>query len=281
MTSPSTDRTSDTAAAPPRRTRSRRAPDRVLAEAVDLARRAAEEAAERPSEVGSHREVVVEGDYLVSHLFECLSPGYRGWFWSVTLARAPRFRTPTVCETVLLPGPDAILAPEWVPWRERLQPGDLGPGDMLPAPADDPRLEPGYAATSDEDADRFAFWELGLGRPRVLSAQGRRLAAQRWYDGDHGPFTPHAQAAPGRCSTCGFLVLLAGALRQAFGVCANEMSPSDGAVVSLDHGCGAHSEAVVEPAHGSEPLVLDETGIETLDVGPVGETAPEEDLGHS
>src|SRR5690606_41411281 len=42
------------------------------------------------------------------------------------------FRSVTVCGTVLRPGADALLAPGWVPWRERLQPGDLGVGDLLP-----------------------------------------------------------------------------------------------------------------------------------------------------
>ncbi|WP_141698634.1 DUF3027 domain-containing protein, partial [Streptomyces lushanensis] len=46
---------------------------------------------------------------------------------------------------VLLPGPDALLAPEWVPWSERLRPGDMGPGDLLPTEAEDLRLEPGYS----------------------------------------------------------------------------------------------------------------------------------------
>jgi hypothetical protein len=40
---------------------------------------------------------------------------------------------------------------------------------------------------------------------------------------------------------------MGGALRSFFGVCANAWSPSDGRVVSLDHGCGAHSEIDVEP----------------------------------
>ena len=48
------------------------------------------------------------------------------------------------------------------------------------------------------------------------------------------------------------------ALRAVFGVCANAWSPSDGQVVSLDHGCGAHSESDVPPddaaAHG-HPIV--------------------------
>src|SRR5215217_1882504 len=60
---------------------------------------------------------------------------------------------------------------------------------------------------------------------------------------------------------------MAGALRQIFGVCASEWSPSDGSVVSLDHGCGAHSEVDVDVR--PEPLdsmVLDELGYEPVDV---------------
>ena len=61
------------------------------------------------------------------------------------MTRASRAKFVTLDETVLLPGPDALLAPEWVPWSERLRPGDMGPGDLLPTEAEDLRLEPGYA----------------------------------------------------------------------------------------------------------------------------------------
>ena len=150
---------------------------------------------------------------------------------------------------MLLPGADALLAPAWVPWSERLKPGDLGVGDLLPTRADDVRLQPGYASTG-EDADELALWELGLGRTRVLSPIGRDDAVDRWYSGDHGPTAPIAEAAPAACATCGFLTLMAGTLRQIFGVCTNEYSPSDGRVVSFDHGCGAHSEVAVIPGAG-------------------------------
>lgn len=52
-----------------------RTPDRLCAEAVDLARAAAEEAA-APGVVGEHLSVVAEGDRVVTHLFECKDPGY-------------------------------------------------------------------------------------------------------------------------------------------------------------------------------------------------------------
>src|SRR3954463_7306238 len=119
-----------------------RTPDRLCAEAIDLARAAAEEAA-APGIVGEHAGMVSEGDRVVTHFFECKELGYRGWRWAVTVARASRAKVVTVDETVLLPGPDALLAPEWVPWSERLRPGDMGPGDLLPTDAEDLRLEPG------------------------------------------------------------------------------------------------------------------------------------------
>ena len=93
--------------------------------------------------------------------------------------------------------------------------------------------------------------ELGLGRARVLSLEGRLDAAERWWDGEAGPDAPIAQKAPGRCVDCGFLVPLAGGLRQAFGVCANAVAPDDGRVVALAHGCGAHSETVVDAPHAT------------------------------
>jgi hypothetical protein len=241
--------------------------------AIELARNAAEELAQ-PGQVGEHRGMVLEGERLVTHVFEALVPGYRGWHWAVTVARPPRGHAATVCEVELLPGDGALLAPEWVPWAERLQPGDVGPADVLPYLADDPRLEQGYEATG-EDADVLAIYELGLGRARVLSSEGRAEALTRWYDGDHGPHAPAAKAAKAPCSTCGFFMKLAGSPRTVFGVCANEWSPDDGRVVSLDHGCGAHSETdAPRPAalwNPSEPVV-DERDLEVLSAHPV---APE------
>ncbi|WP_340560540.1 DUF3027 domain-containing protein [Streptomyces sp. GSL17-111] len=256
-----------------------RTPDRLCAEAVELAREAAAEAA-HPGTVGDYLGAVADADRVVTHFFECQEFGYRGWRWAVTVARASRARVVTLDETVLLPGPDAVLAPEWVPWSERLRPGDLGTGDLLPTEADDLRLEQGY---TDEDAPPpnsvvaeepptaprpveigAVADELGLRRARVLSRLGLHLAAERWED-DFGPRTPMAQAAPASCQTCGFLVPLAGSLKQAFGVCANEYAPADGRVVSFGYGCGGHSEAAVMPTPPQPPPpVIDETRVDAL-----------------
>ncbi|RCV54878.1 DUF3027 domain-containing protein [Marinitenerispora sediminis] len=238
-------------------------------EAVDLARASAAEIG-RPEWVGEHLSAQVEGDRLVTHLFACLDPAYPGWQYAVTVVRASRAKYVTVNEAVMLPGPDALLAPEWLPWKERLRPGDLGVGDILPSAEDDERLMPGYAQVADgevadEGTDRQMVWELGLGRARVLSEVGREAAAERWYHGPAGPASPIAAAAPAKCATCGFMTPLAGEFRQLFGVCANEYAPDDGKVVSMDHGCGAHSE-VAPPAPHSEPLtpVVDEMGYDHI-----------------
>ncbi|MDL4820461.1 DUF3027 domain-containing protein [Actinomadura opuntiae] len=265
---------------PARRTRPP-AVDAACAEAVDLARTAAEETA-HPAPVGEHLGLRAEGDRVVTHYFAALDPAYTGWRWAVTVARAARAKIVTVSECVLLPGDDALLAPQWVPWLERLRPGDLGPGDLLPTAPDDVRLAPGYTQI-DDTVEREAQWELGLGRVRVLSREGRDEAAARWYDGVAGPRAPIAASAPAQCSTCGFYVALAGELRQVFGVCANEYAPDDGRVVSADHGCGAHSEAVDIPAASEHnPPVIDELGYDVVpsaveDVEPLDDEA----LGHS
>lgn len=240
--------------------------DQACADAAELAREAITDEAITDDAVGGHVGVAAEGDRLVTHYFECLLDGYRGWRWAVTLARAPRSRHITVCECVLLPGDDALLAPAWVPWHERLQPGDLGIGDLLPTRIDDERLVPGYLLSDDPAVEEVA-WELGLGRARVMSREGRAETAQRWYDGEHGPLAPIAAAAPktARCGRCGFYLPLAGQLRQVFGVCGNVYAPDDGRVVSADHGCGAHSEVLLDAAVEELPTVYDDSEVEAVD----------------
>jgi len=299
-----------------------------------LARGAAEEMA-GAERVGEHLGVTADGDRVVTHLFSCLDPAYRGWCWAITVARASRAKNVTVDESLLIPGADAILAPDWVPWRERLLPGDLGVGDLLPAPPDDPRLVPAASLEGDDGVADWGetAWALpgtepedlvpvpaagplaedlddpaedqdypaedqdstsdaatedpagavsvaagadateteGLGdrppRARVLSAIGRDDTALRWYTSEHGPKTPLASAAPGLCSGCGFFVRLGGPLGRVFGICANEYAPDDGRVVSVDHGCGAHSEGVTA-ATADQPLraAIDELGYELVDM---------------
>ncbi len=233
--------------------------DGVAVAAVDAAREALLEDV-GAADVGEHLGSVAEGERVVSHQFACTRKGYVGWYWSVTVARASRQRHVTVDEIVLVPGDAAIVAPVWVPYRERLQPGDMSPGDLLPVDDDDPRLVPTYSFGDDPlDADdraqvRQVAMDLGLGRVRTLSPEGRDSAAQRWSDGDGGPESASAQAAPDRCHSCGFLVRVAGPLADSFGVCANGDANDDGRVVTLDHGCGGHSEVRLAKKHAPVPI---------------------------
>jgi hypothetical protein len=372
-------------------------PDQACADAVDLARAAAQDNA-GPGQVGAHVGTEVETDRVVTHLFASLSPAYVGWRWAVTVTRAARAKVVTVSESVLLPGPDSLLAPDWVPWTERVRPGDLKAGDLMPAGSDDERLvpvvaiagEPGLLDWDEDDAWRLGFEpgpgsgeefgpaeiEAGVGEPaaaqlesgqlesgqlesgqfesgqaqpgqtepgqeqpgqpessqpepgtgqaaaagpaaagpaagrpaataetgtrarsrrrsgpsrararaqtvgvlrptRVLSAVGRDEAAIRWHGGDQGPSSPLASAAPAHCLTCGFMVRLSGPLGRVFGACANEFAPDDGKVVSVDHGCGAHSDGELQagvPAADAVAPKVDELGYDMLSTGA---TVPE------
>jgi len=239
--------------------------DAILLAAIAEAREAAEGIA-APGTVGEHQGVVMDGERLATHYFACASTAYPGWRWAITVARVPRGKKATVCETNLVPGEGSLLSPEWLPYEQRLAPGDIGAGDVLPYVENDQRLEPGLEATGDEDVDEAAMWEPGMGRKRVLSAEGRDEAAERWYRGDAGPNSPLAEKAPAPCSSCGFFLPMGGALRSFFGVCANAWSPSDGRVVSLDHGCGAHSEVdlIREDPRPAEEHVLDEFAFDVV-----------------
>ncbi|WP_175974729.1 DUF3027 domain-containing protein [Corynebacterium sp. Marseille-Q2823] len=188
--------------------------------AVDLARRAVEEVGE--GDVGKHRGVAGVGRNVATHRFEAHVPGYPGWEWHAVVACAEGSRTPTVNEVALVPGGQALQAPEWVPYSERLRPGDLGPGDLMPPAPDDDRLDDGK-----------------------LSEAGLKEAKERWRT-KYGPNTEMAAQAQLQCKTCAFYL----ELLPNFGVCANEYS-ADGKVVHATYGCGAHSGTTVRE-EGSE-----------------------------
>jgi hypothetical protein len=219
----------------------------VLSSAVEQARQAIVEFS--GDTVGEYLGVSFEDESAATHRFLANMTGYQGWQWAVVVAACPGADRATVSEVVLVPGPTALLAPAWVPWEERVKPGDLSPGDLLAPVKDDPRLVPGYTGTGDPAIDDVAY-EIGFGRRQVLSAFGRDDAAQRWHDGDHGPGAPMARGTKRVCRDCGFMVPLSGALGVMFGVCCNEMS-ADAHVVDFEYGCGAHSDTPPPPGSGS------------------------------
>lgn len=94
-------------------------PDAVLLNSRDLARAAIEEVTEADSigaEVGSE----VHDAHVLTLFFECRLAGYPDWRWAATLTRVDEESPVTVLEVELLPSDNSVVAPEWVPWSERL-----------------------------------------------------------------------------------------------------------------------------------------------------------------
>lgn len=220
----------------------------VLTGAVAEARAAVIEFSD-PEAVGDYLGVSYEDPNAATHRFVAHLAGYQGWQWAVVAAAYPGAEHATISEVVLVPGPTALLAPEWVPWEQRVRPGDLSPGDLLAPAADDARLVPGYTASGDPQVDETAA-EVGLGRRWVLSGWGRAEAAERWHTGDFGPEASMARSTKRMCRDCGFFLPLAGSLGRMFGVCGNELS-ADGHVVDKQYGCGAHSDTPAPAGAGS------------------------------
>lgn len=220
----------------------------ILVGSVEQAREAVGELS-GTDRVGDYLGVSYEDLTSATHRFLAHLPGYEGWQWAVVVAAYPGADHATISEVVLVPGPTSLLAPDWVPWDERVRPGDLSPGDLLASPADDPRLVPGYSATGDPQIDDVAV-EIGLGRRQVMSGWGRTEAAQRWHDSEYGPGSQMARSTKRVCRECGFYLPLAGSLGRMLGVCGNEMS-ADGHVVDSEYGCGAHSDTPAPAGSGS------------------------------
>ena len=90
----------------------------MKAKPKDLALEALNELAQ-----GSFGEFVDEKEIekgAIDVRFSCTMRGYDGWHWVVTLTQPDKRKDPMVAEVNLMAGENALLAPEWVPWAERL-----------------------------------------------------------------------------------------------------------------------------------------------------------------
>ena len=105
-----------------------------------------------------------EGEGVTTLSFAATMPGYPGWHWTVSVAELPG-EAPSVLEAELLPGDGALIAPDWVPWSERLEEyraaqaaaaaeaeesGEDGAGEEL---ADDDELDADDDADDDDELD--------------------------------------------------------------------------------------------------------------------------------
>ena len=288
---------------------------RAIAQAVAI------EVADEDSQVGDFVEAIDLGDNVTDFRFETRVRGYEGWQWSVTLYHDVELDHWTVNESSLVPTDKALRPPEWIPWKDRLEPTDLAVTDSIGTDPDDPRMEEGFrktgpaeqgenvssnaesaettddgdnaetdadgiagaqdetvaaSVTSEEDIDE-AVEEFDLSRRHVLTPLGRSQTAKRWYEGPRGPKSLSTKTSDGNpCSTCGFFIPLKGELNLLFGVCANKWSPDDGRVVSIDHGCGEHSE--IEPPEPSHLWVQSKPAFDDLHIDIIAQ-APRDERG--
>ncbi|EMY34819.1 hypothetical protein D477_007534 [Arthrobacter crystallopoietes BAB-32] len=189
MTSPE----AETSGAPAAKRRVyKRAPklDAVLAEAVERARQGVLEIA--PAEqVGAHISAVAEAERMVIHRFEANVPGYGGWQWFASLARVPRSKHVTVCEVGLLPSETSLLAPDWVPWAERVRPEEAAAAEAEAAESAGPEATEGSEAGRDE--------------AEATESAGSGEAAQSGADAEAGPTEDEAPAedVPGAAGLTG------------------------------------------------------------------------------
>lgn len=205
----------------------------------DSAVRAAREALEEVAEgtIGEHVGVSSVTANVATHRFAADVPGYPGWEWNAVVACATGSRWVTINEVALVPASDAIQAPDWVPYSERLRPGDLGPGDLMEPAPDDERL-------TEDSVARDAVTFVGRETAHYLTTSGLEAAKQRWRTGDFGPTSEFAEQAAMHCRSCAFYIPMGHPLGENFGACTNEYS-ADGHIVASSYGCGAHSETRV------------------------------------
>lgn len=156
-----------------RRVRRPSKPDAVLAAAIETARAGLLEVV--PAEqIGSHIGAFPDAERLVTHRFESLRPGYNGWHWYATVARVPRGKAATVCEVGLLPSENAVLAPEWLPWSERLRPEDVAAEEAARAAQEREQSDGDGNASDpapDSDGEGNAAESAGDGTGRNGAAQ--------------------------------------------------------------------------------------------------------------
>jgi hypothetical protein len=94
-------------------------PKQNVATLQETAYAAAVEAAPRNG-VGSIVDTIDEGEGVTTFLFEAKLKGYVGWRWSITVFEQADSSAATISEVLLMPGPESLVAPDWVPWSERL-----------------------------------------------------------------------------------------------------------------------------------------------------------------
>ena len=183
--------------------------DAMLIAAVDVAREAAEGIAE-PGTVGEHLEVVMDGERARDPLLRL--PRRRPTAAGVGRSPSPgaaRQKVATVCETNLCRATASVLSPQWLPYDERLAPGDLRAGDILPFSG---TTRGSCGLRGDRRRGRRPDGVVGArpGSPAGAVRGGPRGRGPTLVCRAHGPTADVAEQAHDRCSTCGYFFPMAG-----------------------------------------------------------------------
>ncbi len=88
--------------------------------------------------------------------------GYPGWHWSASVANVPG-EPPTVLEVELMPGEGALLAPDWVPWVDRLEEYHVAQAALAAQAGDDALLDDEDLEDDDDEHDDDEHGDDDLG----------------------------------------------------------------------------------------------------------------------
>ena len=118
--------------------------------------------------IGERAGSVDEGDGVVTVYFDVTSAGYPGWRWTASIAHVEGLGS-SVLETEMTPGDEAVLAPDWVPWVDRLADyraaqdaeASASETDETDEPDDDELGDDEVGDEPDDDDDEVDDDELG------------------------------------------------------------------------------------------------------------------------
>ena len=109
------------------------------------------------ADVGALVSEQIDDDGVSTIQFASSMLGYPDWFWTVSVAQLPG-EEPTVLEAELLPGEGALIAPDWVPWADRLEDykaaqAAIAAGELAAGDADDDADDDVDDDADDDDHD--------------------------------------------------------------------------------------------------------------------------------
>ena len=107
------------------------------------------------STIGEPAGTVDEAEGVVSYLFEVAMNGYPGWKWTVTVANIGEGPA-SVLEVEMMPAEGALLAPEWIPWADRMddyRAAQIALGEAAADDSDDDESDDDDADAADDDDD--------------------------------------------------------------------------------------------------------------------------------